>query len=55
VATEGTQLHYEFVNDIAKAYSLPGGALYHSAAALDAIQRGLTFGAQYYCPTSACM
>ena len=50
-----TNTHYARLVALAQAYSMPGGALYHDAKVIDAVERALTFGSTYYCGNASCV
>jgi chondroitin AC lyase len=54
-ASWSVNTHYARLVPLAQAYTMPGSALYHDPAIIDAVERALTFGATYYCGNAACV
>lgn len=50
-----TNSHYARLVPLAQAYAMPGSALYHSSAVVDAVERALKFGQTYYCGNATCV
>lgn len=50
-----TNTHYARLVALAQAYNMPGGALYHDAQVIAAVERALTFGSTYYCGNASCV